>query len=108
MKGGHQSRVHPVHSSSTIDLTVGDVRVLPAERETTWTNLRYYQTDEVWQHEKCAQLGLRLHMQIILKLVAPMYFLNCPNTDGNCLFRGFSQIITGSPGQHYAVRMCIY
>ena len=27
--------------------------------------------------------------------------------DGNCLFRCFSQIITGSPDQHYAVRMCI-
>ena len=48
-------------SSSTIDLTVGDVRVLLAERETTWTYLRYYQTDEVWQREKCAQLGLTFH-----------------------------------------------
>ena len=102
-------------SSSTIDLTVGDVRVLPAERETTWTYLRYYQTDEVWQREKCAQLGLTFHNANNLEIGGPNVFLNRPNTerilraigDGNCLFRCFSQIITGSPGQHYAVRMCI-
>ena len=102
-------------SSSTIDLTVGDVRVLQAERETTWTHLRYYQTDEVWQREKCTQLGLRFHNTNNFEIGGPNVFLNRPNTerilgaigDGNCLFRCFSQIITGSPDQHYAVRMCI-
>ena len=102
-------------SSTTADLTVGDVRVLQAERETTWTHLRYYQTDEVWQREKCTQLGLRFHNTNNFENGGPNVFLNRPNTerilgaigDGNCLFRCFSQIITGSPDQHYAVRMCI-
>ena len=68
-------------SSSTIDLTVGDVRVLPAERETTWTYLRYYQTDEVWQREKCAQLGLTFHNANNLEIGGPNVFLNRPNTE---------------------------
>ena len=99
----------------TIDLTEGDVRVLRAERETTWTGLRYYQTDEVWQREKCAQLSLRFHNTNNFQLGGPNVFFNRPNTerilrargDGNCFFRCFSQIITGSPDQHYEVRMCI-
>ena len=71
--------------------------------------------DEVWQCEKCTQLGLRFHNTNNFEIGGPNVFLNRPNTerilgaigDGNCLFRCFSQIITGSPDQHYAVRMCI-
>ena len=69
----------------------------------------------MWLREKCAQLGLTFHNANNLEIGGPNVFLNRPNTerilraigDGNCLFRCFSQIITGSPGQHYAVRICI-
>ena len=113
--GKGQTPKQSAPKSSIIDLTVNDVRVERAERETTWPYLRYYQTDEVWQREKCTQLGLKFHSANNFDIGGPNIVLNRPDTetilrargDGNCLFRCFSQIITGSPDQHYAVRMCI-
>ena len=114
-RGKGQTPKQSTPKSSVIDLTVNDVRVERAERETTWPYLRYYQTDEVWQRQKCTQLGLTFHSANNFDIGGPNIVLNRPNTetilrargDGNCLFRCFSQIITGSPDQHYAVRMCI-
>eukprot|EP00731_Ephydatia_muelleri_P005830 Em0003g78a len=114
-RGKGQTPKQSTPKSSVIDLTVNDVRVERAERETTWPYLRYYQTDELWQRQKCTQLGLTFHSANNFDIGGPNIVLNRPNTetilrargDGNCLFRCLSQIITGSPDQHYAVRMCI-
>ena len=104
-------------SSSTVDLTKakGNGRVLRAEIQTTWPCFRYYQTDEIWQQEKCAQLGLQFHNTNNFEIGGPGVYLNRPNAhtilkeigEGNCLFRCFSHIITGSPDYHYEVRLLI-
>ena len=86
-----------------------------AEIETSWPYLRYYQTDVSWQREKGALLGLQFKRANNFEKGGPNVTLNRPNLhtqlraigDGNCLYRCFSQIITGSPDQHYEVRMCI-
>ena len=116
-KGRPQKRSTSGSAIGSVDLlTLGDdVRVPRAEVQTSWPHLRYYQTDELWQREKCAQLGLQFHSANHFQHGGPNVVLNCPNLstvlktrgDGNCLFRCFSQIITGSPDQHYEVRMCI-
>ena len=66
---------------------------------------RYHQTDLTWQHEKCAELGLTFHSEIhtvhlhrpdlttVVRIVG----------DGNCLFRCFSYIITGSQDEHFEI-----
>ena len=106
----------PGSASGSIDLTLGDeVRVPRAEVQTSWPHLRYYLTDELWQREKCAQLGLQFHSANHFQHGGPNVVLNRPNLstvlrargDENCLFRCLSQIITGSPDQHYKVRICI-
>ena len=106
----------PGSAFGSVNLTMGDeVRVPRAEVQTSWPNLKYYQTDELWQRVKCAQLGLQFHSANHFQHGGPNVVLNRPNLstvlrtrgDGNCLFRCFSQIITGSPDQHYEVRMCI-
>ena len=38
-----------------------DVIVIPDAPLASWPELRYHQTDEVWQQEKCKQLGFRFH-----------------------------------------------
>ena len=86
-----------------------------AEIEISWPYLRYYQTDVSWQREKCALLGVLFKRANNFEKGGPNVTLNRPNLrtqlraigDGNCLFRCLSQIITGSPDQHYEVRMCI-
>ena len=113
-----KKKFHSKSKSSVIDLTKGNgiPAVARATPRTTWPEFRYYQTDEQWQQEKCRQLNLvyaRSHH--FVEPGGPNVILKRPNLrtvvkgvgDGNCLFRCFSYILTGSQDQHMAIRMAI-
>ena len=102
--------------SNLIDLTMGnDVTVARSEPPTAWPEFRYYQTDEQWQRGKCRQLNLVFARANKFQPGGPTVILKHPDLktvvkgigDGNCLFRCFSYILTGSQDQHLAIRMAI-
>ena len=75
---------------------------------------KLYSVDEQWKHNACTTLSLEF--VILNRLIRP----DDPNVDvrpqnnikhiredGNCLFRSFSYIITGSEEQHMAVHIAI-
>ena len=102
--------------SNLIDLTKGnDVTVARSEPPTAWPEFSYYQTDEQWQRGKCRQLNLVFARANKFQPGGPTVILKHPDLktvvkgigDGNCLFRCFSCILTGSQGQHLAIRMAI-
>ena len=69
----------------------------------------YHQTDLTWQ------LGLTFHGEIHSEKGGGSVLLNRPDLttvvrivgDGNCLFRSFSYIITGSQDQHFEISTAI-
>ena len=71
---------------------------------------KFYSVDEQWQHNACTTLGVQF---VRLRPGGPNVDLRPPNHikrirgDGNCLFRSFSYIITGSEEQHMAVSTAI-
>ena len=71
---------------------------------------KYNPGDEQWQRNACSTLGL---VYVGPNRVTPDIDLKPPNGfkriegDGNCLFRTFSFILTGSEYQHMAVRQAI-
>lgn len=78
-------------------------------------NLKFYTVDEQWQHWACAQLGLEFVGPTAMRRGGPHVALTPPNArrirrivgDGNCLFRCFSYMITGSEDQHVEIRAII-
>ena len=76
------------------------------------TPLRFHSVDVQWQQSACQQLGLQHTAQPRLRPGGPTVPLTRPDMrsvrhmygDGNCLFRAFSYILTGSEDQHLAVR----
>ena len=104
-------------STKTLVATNGndDVIVIPDAPLASWPELCYHQTDEVWQREKCRQLGLRFHCAPNFQRGGRDIILCKPDEtsmvrirgDGNCLFRAFSFILTGSESQHFKVRKTI-
>ena len=75
---------------------------------------KFYSLDEQWQHNACTTLGLQFVISNrLIRPGGPNVDLRPPNHinrirgDGNCLFRSFSYIITGSEEQHMAVRIAI-
>ena len=80
--------------------------------EQVWP-FKFYSVDEHWQHNACTTLGLQYVTSNRLRPGGPNVDLRPPNHikriggDGNCLFRSFSYIITGSEEQHMAVRIAI-
>ena len=80
--------------------------------EQVWP-FKFYSVDEHWQHNACTTLGLQYVTSNRLRPGGPNVDLRPPNHikriggDGNCLFRSFSYIITGSEEQHMAVRTAI-
>ena len=75
---------------------------------------RYNPVDDLWQRSKCAFLGLRYVRNNGTIGGWPNEPLNRPDIihpirgDGNCLFRAFSHIITGSQDQYQKIRdVCI-
>ena len=75
-----------------------------------WEDYRFHSVDQQWQTDKCSLLGLPFLCQNGVDRGGPNVLLTRPRTtrtirgDGNCLFRCFSYIITGSERYHTAVR----
>ena len=71
--------------------------------------------NEQWQQNACSQIGLQFYAKNRVRGGGPNAPLTRPDMrsvkrikgDGNCLFRAFSYIITGSESQHMAVRLAI-
>ena len=80
--------------------------------EWVW-RFKFYSVDDQWHHNACTTLGLQFVISYTLRSGGPNADLRPPNHikyirgDGNCLFRPFSYIITGSEEQHMAVRTAI-
>ena len=76
------------------------------------TPLRFNSIDAQWQQSACQQLGIQHTAQPRLRPGGCTVPLTRPDMrsvrrmygDGNCLFRAFSYILTGSESQHMAVR----
>ena len=84
--------------------------VIDSRNRYVWEAYRFHSVDQQWQIQTCNRLGLQFHRFHGVSPGGP----NVPLTriqqvrsirgDGNCLFRCFSYIITGSEQQHMAVR----
>ena len=78
-------------------------------------HFHFYPVDEDWQRAACSQMGLQFIQSNGLSTGSPTMPLTAPNMqknkrirgDGNCLFRSFSYLITGTQRQHRAVRQAI-
>ena len=92
----------------------------PCQRNRTvsqreWPMFRFYPVDSEGQRELCSQLGLQYCLPNRFGRGGPNRVLTYPNIatvrsivgDGNCLFRAFSLIITGSQEQHMEIRQII-
>ena len=77
--------------------------------------LIFHSVDLQWQLDACQQLGLQHIAEPRLRPGGPTVLLTRPDMrsvrqisgDGNCLFRAFSYILTGSEEQHMAIRLAI-
>ena len=77
-----------------------------------WPEYRYHQIDETWQRSACIQMGLEFKQAFKCQPGGTDVILTRPSLqtlrnvdgDGNCLFRAFSVIITGTEDQHMEVR----
>ena len=86
-----------------------------AHRDHHESPYKFHTVDEQWQVNACSTLGVRFVRCNRLRPGGPNVSLKPPDThtirritgDGNCLFRSFSYIITGSEEQHMAVRQAI-
>ena len=87
-----------------------DGRIQPA---TEWPMFRYNPVNEAWQRDTCTRMGLTFRRANRFGAGGPDEILTRPHRsrnvegDGNCLFRAFAKIITGSEQDHYAVRISI-
>lgn len=74
---------------------------------------RYHAVDAVWQRQKCNILGLQYCRANRFASGSADSTLTLPSAirdtlpDGNCLFRAFALIITGTQEEHFAVRNAI-
>ena len=76
---------------------------------------KFHTVDEQWQINACSTLQIRFVRCNRLRPGGPNVSLKSPDNhtirritgDGNCLFRSFSYIITGSEEQHMQIRMAI-
>lgn len=81
-------------------------------RQHEWPMFRFYPLDSHAQREFCNQLGLEYCHPNRFGRGGPDYVLTYPNIatvrsiigDGNCLFRAFSKILTGSQDPYRAIR----
>ena len=75
-----------------------------------WVHYRFYSVDERWQRDKCNFPGLPFHSPNGVSRGAPDLVLTQIDStqrirgDGNCLFRCFSYLITGSENHHFEIR----
>jgi hypothetical protein len=79
------------------------------------TPFNFHSVDVQWQQSACQELGLQYCTQTPVRPGGPAVPLTRPDMrsvrrvqgDGNCLFRAFSYILTGSADQHIGVRHAI-
>ena len=75
--------------------------------------LKYHPIDELWQRDTCETLSLEFVTSSKVDPGSADMPLTKPSRtraivgDGNCMFRSFSYVITGSETHHMAVRMAI-
>ena len=81
---------------------------------TVCPDLRFYPVNEEWQQQACNILGIEFvaPSNFASRRGGPDTILTCRSLnkiigDGNCLFRAFCNIITGSKQQHFALRSAI-
>ena len=80
---------------------------------TEWPEYRFHCVDQQWQQDACDRLGLPFHCANNMGPGAPTLNLRRPGRtrnirgDGNCLFRCFSYIITGSEEHYHHIRSAI-
>ena len=92
-------------------MIIDTVNVIGPNR-TVWPEYRYYHTDETWQQQACARLGIRFVCSTGFQPGGPDTVLTRPDlrslrnvgADSNCYFRALSYIITGSETQHMEIR----
>ena len=86
----------------------------PPREQRVWP-FRYHPVNEHWQISACAVMGLRYVCSNGVSAGGPAFPLRHPNlttlkntrSDGNCMFRALSYLITGTQAQHLAVRAAI-
>ena len=87
----------------------------PTQTQVHENPLKFNPVNKQWQQNACSQIGLQLYANNRVRGGGPNAPLTRPDMrsvkriegDGNCLFRAFSYIITGSESQHMAVRLAI-
>ena len=78
-----------------------------------WTMFWYHAVDAAWQRQKCSLLGLqyccanRFARGGADRTLTLSSAIRDTQPDGNCLFRAFALVITGSQEQHFALRTAI-
>ena len=81
--------------------------------QTEWPEYRFHCVDQQWQRDACNRLGLPFHQANNMGPGGPAVNLRRPGQtrniagDGNCLFRCFSYIITGSEEHYREIRSAI-
>ena len=94
--GGTSSDCVLLHSNRPV---TADSRTQPA---TEWPMFRYNPVYEAWQRDTCTRMGLTYRRANRFGAGGPNKILTRPHRsrnvegDGNCLFRAFAKIITGS------------
>ena len=81
----------------------------------SWSEFRFFQIDETWQRHWCDKLSLPFCCTYTRSIGSSTTILTKPNMqtkkvmlgDGNCLFRSFSYVLTGSQEYHLDVRTLI-
>ena len=99
----------PPSSENGRGSSLPDVFITGTDRHT----LRYHPVDTEWQQNACHLLGITYHRPNGVTPGGPTVRLTYPHVrkrirgDGNCMFRSFSFIITGSEEEHLLVRRAI-
>ena len=84
-----------------------------SQLERSW--FKFHPVDSEWQNKVCSRVGVQYQRPCRFGCGGPGCPLTRPNfqtvrlmlPDGNCLFRSFSMIVTGSQEGHLAVRNAI-
>ena len=90
-----------------------DVVLVNVQGGTGTSPFRFHPIDEAWQHAACHCVGVNFVTKCDLGEGGPNVPLTHPRRcrlikgDGNCLFRSFSYLITGTEQQHAQVRQAI-
>ena len=93
------------------DCKITDVENVTGPNRTLWPEYCYYLTNQTWQQQACARLGIRSVSSPRFQPGDPDVVLTRPDLrslrsvqrDGNCLFRAHSYVVTDREAQHMEV-----